>query len=295
MKILISRSAKNIGVLYHGTLKESLVHMLRTGMMNLASGKLRNVEDRFSKGRLFYASFTRSRDCTYFDFADCDAIMEIDGTALSNLYRIEPIDYYDNPKKRDVDLLDPDRRGEAEERLLSDKPQLPILKYIKHVYFIQPGVFEQTSKLHQLADPTGKDMASILLVLKKNGITYSFYPTLKDWRKRRSQFSAVITPKATPTRKVRKLDKDIYADTLALLHCLQNTMSDTDRDLLNRIVKNSSKVDMLVLNTLDYTNMSTYNTQNTMASLAIKTVRLLKRMQLNSTNSIRSYLIKALS
>ena len=293
MKIIISNSAKALGVLYHGTTKERLVGILRTGQLELASGRLRDAEDRFAKDKLFYASFTRSKNCSYFDFADCDAILEVDGTSLSNTYKIEPIDYFDNPDKP-VTIIDANRRSEAEERLLADTPQIPIIKYVRHVYFLQQGVFEQTSRLHQLEDPTGNGMASILLVLKKNSIPYSFYPTLNDWRKRRGQFSAIITPKSTPTRKVRKLDRDIYADTLAFLHCLQNNMSDVDREILSRIVKNN-KVDMLVMNTLDYTNTSTYNAQNTMASLAIKTVRLLKRMQLNSTNSIRSYLIKALS
>lgn len=296
MKIIISNSSKSLGILYHGTDKEKLVNILRTGKLDLASGRLRDVEGHLSKDHLFYASFTRARDCSYFDFAEPNAIIAVDGQAISARYKITPVDYYSKIKGK-VDLLDPDRRAEAEERLLSDSPQIPIIKYIKHVYFIQEGVSYSPQPMQMArvdaANITGTGMASILLVLKKNNIPYSFYPTLKDWRLRRGEFSAVIDPTSVRTQRVRRLDKEAYKETKALLHCLQGKMLAADREVLTSIIRRN-KTEMLMLNVLDNTNHSQYNAQNNIAVLATKTVRLIKRMGLKSKADIKDFIVKAL-
>lgn len=293
MKIIISNSAKSLGVLYHGTTKERLVSILRTGKLELASGRLRESEDRFAKDRLFYGSFTRSRNCSYLAFAECNAILEVDGDALSNSYKIEPIDYFDNPNAP-TDILDSSRRSEAEERLLSDTPQLPILKYIRNVYFIQAGnIYNPKPMIMQHTDSAnieGQGMASILLLLKKNKIPYSFYPSIKDWQLKRSEFSAVISPTVERTRKVRSVDKAVYTNMVALLHCLQGTMTAGDKQALTTMLSNTLGLDTFLVNLLDNTNASLYNQQNNTAVLATKVVRLIKRMGLKSRSSIKYYI-----
>ena len=129
MKIIISRSGKALGDLYHKTSKSNAVDILRSGMLMLATGRVTGLEDALQSNYIYFASLTRSRTGSYHygeDGSKTDDIMfTLDGTALSNRYPIKPVDYWSgNPVNS---------RKEAEERLLSDKRDIPIIKYIKHL------------------------------------------------------------------------------------------------------------------------------------------------------------------
>lgn len=169
VELHLSLSASQRGELYHYTDKARALRMLRSGKLRLAIGQAMASEYAFMRGRIYSASFTRSRFGAFhmnLEYSSYDSVMlTFDGDKLSENYKIIPIDFFgDNgAQKRSKG------KSEAEERLVSNKPEIDVIRYLKRVDFIRTPEAEETL--------TG----SFLLQLKKHKIPYAYYPTIKDW------------------------------------------------------------------------------------------------------------------
>ena len=207
MQMLLSVSARTLGDLYHATSLGSALSILRTGMLGLSTGRLTEVEDKHQRGNLYFASFTRSRVGGYhFDFGykTNTVILTIDGTALSHNNKIVPVDYFSGEK----------RKTEAEERLISNKPSIEVLNFIKRVDILQKPNAQE------------RGIASLVLQLKKQGIPYSFYANSQDWMQRRGEYYPTEMTAAKPKNSVG--DKYTYSDLFRLYKVLRTDIADLD-------------------------------------------------------------------
>lgn len=209
MKIIISNSAKSLGDLYHFTGIDALNRILLSGNLGLASGRMQGIESQLQNGALFFASFTRSRTGYYHYSTDgkdrSGVIITLDGTRMSDTYKFASVDYWSGSTGRS--------RSEAEERLLSDKQEIPILKFIKSVDFVHEGSNLKKStlpmskyKVHDTGNREGVGQASALLRLKKYKIPYKYFSNMKDWAFRRNEYSD-IGPKTVH----REAARDTYS------------------------------------------------------------------------------------
>jgi len=118
------REAKQVGILYHYTIYENAVDILKDS--NLKSG--------MSDDNLSSVSFTRDKNFhkqhrTLSKFMEPQCRFTFDGDKLSNKYKISP---YVQGALSDVDPFAKSKKGfEAEERITSDKPfTIPLNNYL---------------------------------------------------------------------------------------------------------------------------------------------------------------------
>lgn len=209
--IFISLSAKQVGELYHYTGKPALLKILRSGKIALSAGRGMLVEHKHQSGRNYFASFTRSRFGGYHYhenghtsvYDNTGVMITVDGNKLSQREKIEPIDYWE---KRGSTLPSDNRNKEYEERLVSNRDEIPFLYAVKRVDFIQRGVHGETetygfdkgkfslkeNERHQ------RQLGSIILQLKKHNIPYAFYDSMDDWARKRNPYT-YIGPKDVET------------------------------------------------------------------------------------------------
>ena len=216
MEICLSLSAKSIGVLYHATTKEKAVSILRSGNMILATGRAVGAEEKIQSDSIYFASFTRSRTGQYHYGTDGSktntVILTVDGTALSARYKLRPVDYWNNSAAI--------RRSEAEERLVSDKRAVPILKYIKRIDVVMPAVANSRHALSPSevkASRTG--LSTLAYFAKKLGVPIGFYNSALDWSLKRNEFSPVAKLPA-PSRE-KYVDSYDYKHLATLLSALK--------------------------------------------------------------------------
>ncbi len=284
MKILISNSAKHLGTLYHGTSKTALNSILRSGELRLSVGRLAHIEDIHARDRLFFVSFTRSRMSKYLLEPEIKVIIELDGDALSSKYKIVPVDYHADLKNK-VRLLDSDRRSEAEERLISDLPAIPIIPYIKHIYFISEGNSYNRSNDQQLYKDSkiNEGMAPILTQLKLKKIPYSFYSSVEGWRSKRGEFSALFTPKPFIKRHTATVNKKAYMNFLSLLHTLQGIATTEERKVTGKFINGMGTAEAM-------RDILLHQNENTsLKPVAIKLSRVFKRLGIVSPRQLTDY------
>lgn len=202
--ILISLSAKQVGELYHYTGKPALLKILRSGKLALSTGRGMLVEHKHQSGRSYFASFTRSRFGGYHYhengstsvYENTGVMITIDGNKLSQREKIEPIDYWE---KKGSTLPSDNRNKEYEERLVSDKEEIPFLHAVKRVDFIQRGVhgdietygFDKGKFSLKENESHQRQIGSIILQLKKHRIPYAFYDSMDDWARKRNPYTYI--------------------------------------------------------------------------------------------------------
>lgn len=247
MEVLVSLSAKRLGDLYHYTSIDSFLAMLSSGTVTLSSGRAQNVEETFQGKYSFFLSLTRSRTGDY-HVGKKDAIMlTFDGDKLSNKYKFASVDYWGGRAHK--------RRSEAEERLLSDQVELPILGYLKQVDLIhssagvrmvgfEPGPKDKTN--------VGYGLVKIESFLKRNKIPYEFYPDMKSWIIKRGQYTP-IAPKSVGRKTRTRGSGSSYEILKGFLSILQDPVEKMDRKTKDRFVdigahaRNWSDLTMLLM------------------------------------------------
>lgn len=123
-------------ILYHYASVPSIINILKTNTLKLSSSLSKKIESDYSKGKYFYFSTTRSRVGAYhFSHGSKKALphtavlLKLDGRALSSVVSGTPTDYWG----RDFRKISP-TKNEMEDRILSDKPEIPnAKKYILSV------------------------------------------------------------------------------------------------------------------------------------------------------------------
>lgn len=264
MRILISSSGKAVGTLYHFTRRIALHKILVSGNLDLSFGRAQRSEDEFSKDKLFFASFARSRTGEYHMDRDMGAIIEVDGDMLSHKYKIVPVDYFNQGKTE----------KETEERLLSDHESIPFLKYIKRVDFLYARSVYNESKL-------GEDMLTIIRILKQRKIPYAWYPDAKHWVLRKGAFQ-VSASQLKPFSDYKKKPSHYVLDSVRLLLSILtrpfSELSAGDRRILGELkTAEDVKFFWLLLSDAKKPNSEQYT-----RSIAVKVLRVLKRLSIRN-------------
>lgn len=151
-------TAKATAVLYHGTGIIAASKILTQDKFLLKPSDGTEAEDILAGGRSgYYLSCARSMLSEYIQNLGQSwlCILELDGTALSTKYRIRPVDYWAGMN-----------RDEMEDRVWSQAPAIPALRYIKRVYVSVPDSMNDTQR---------KAIRNIALSCKRANLEVKFY------------------------------------------------------------------------------------------------------------------------
>ena len=110
-------------VLYHYTSTHNAARVLKTGQFELSSVVGNRSEEQYAPaGYPYFFSTTRSKTGDYHRYVGSSAVMFVlNGQWLQQRYKVKPIDYWNRAW-----LHSPDRSREAEDRVFSKNPVIPI-------------------------------------------------------------------------------------------------------------------------------------------------------------------------
>lgn len=304
MWVNLSLSAKQLGELYHMTAKASLLQILRSGNFKLAASRLVNGEHPYSAGKNYFASFTRSRYGAYHYRQNLEpspnfggwAILTVDGDALSENFKFVPVDYWQSRGER------LDKYKEVEERLISDRPEIPIIKYIKRVDFIQfpnSTYLDDTGgrlTLEKINRPSIQEeyMGSIILQLKKHHIPYGFFSSSKDWARRRGEFSFVGNKKPffpdtyQPDNRDREANKGLIVLMEAVSDKPYSELSKAAKDLCINAYRSPDREAKFLGSYMCF--VKPVDGQEIQAPMMRRLIRTFKRRGFNTTREVAKFL-----
>lgn len=130
MKVMISLAGS--AILYHLTDLRHAVTAMRNDKFTLAPVISNEVEAKHSAGN-YFLSLARSKDNDYFrknTFGSNKVVFVLDGQLLNANYKIKPVNYWSTGNSTD---------DETEDRLFANSRNIPCLKYVKEVHFVQEG------------------------------------------------------------------------------------------------------------------------------------------------------------
>lgn len=153
---------------YHYTSVHNAADIMKTGTFKLARSTGNKSEEQYAlPGFDYFFSTTRSKVGDYHRYVGGGAVMfVIDGRWLTQRYKSKPIDYWDRSW-----LTTPDRTREAEDRVFSKTPTIPI-----------GGVTEIHVYLREQDEWKSPLTRGILLAGKKRGIPTYLYDNEQAWR-----------------------------------------------------------------------------------------------------------------
>lgn len=108
--------------LYHFTNTANAGRIIQDNRFFLSMASAAESDEDINKSHLFYLSLTRTRSNAFADKAH-GVMFEMDGRALESRYKLAPVDYWGDHKY-----------SEAEERILTDKPNIPATPFIIAVH-----------------------------------------------------------------------------------------------------------------------------------------------------------------
>lgn len=212
---------------YHYTSIANAASIMSTNSFNL-SPSIHGTESNFTKkGKYYYLSTARSRVNAFNNDAQKSAVtFKLDGNKLAQRYTGRPVNYFGS------------QRDETEDRILSDKPTIPALPYIKEVAILYHVTYhasqgENSSKLF------GKDILTIIKICEDNNIPYYIYSTKKDFELNNK--NASIQPnretlnKDKPIKPSRPIPKDNWINGLLELLSDNETISYNAKSVLTDI------------------------------------------------------------
>lgn len=308
MKVQLSLSARQRGELYHYTSADKALSILRSGKFELSSAKGIMVEGSKSGGKGYFASLTRSRFGGYHYkpggrpsmYGIAQVLITLDGDKLSENYKIIPVDYWGKRGETDPSL---ESSKEVEERLVSDKHFVEILKYIKRIDFILAGSYHEVQQdifgrkelkvYNDNADSQSRYIGSVVLQLKKHHIPYGFFPSMDDWAKKRGEFSYFGKKGVDVTGKSpRGTNPRSYRDMKSLMGALSDLpyeeLDKKGKDICDMASRYPQDIGA-ILN--DYENArkpASYNQE--LHDLAVRISRMLTRAGLNTREQIQKFL-----
>lgn len=155
-------------VLYHYTGTKHAYEILQSGEFQLSSVTGTQAEKQYApEGYDYFFSTTRTRTGDYHRYVGTSAVMFVlDGNWFSQRYPVKPIDYWERSW-----LHAPDRTREAEDRVFSKEPNIPIAG-VKQVHVLIKEQNEFRSPLTR----------KLLILAKKQGIPAYLYIDERAWR-----------------------------------------------------------------------------------------------------------------
>lgn len=156
-------------VAFHYTRLPSALKILTTGQFELSS-VLGSAEQQYApKGQFYFFSTTRTRHGGYHDFVGDDAVLFVlDGNWFNRHYQSKSVDYWLNR-----DPSQPHhRQHEAEDRVFSKDPTIPIGGITAIHVYVSPSAEEQTKARAR----------QVLIAAKKQSIPVHLYNDIKAWK-----------------------------------------------------------------------------------------------------------------
>lgn len=120
-------------LLYHLTSQVNAVNILKTNKFQLKPSEGTSSEEELSSG--YYLSTTRSRVGAYVtrNISNSSVLFVLDGLKLNHRYKIKPVDYW-QIRDSSPELLT--QSDETEDRVLTQKPMIPAIPYIREVHVV---------------------------------------------------------------------------------------------------------------------------------------------------------------
>lgn len=166
-------------ILYHYSGIHTIVNILKTNTIKLSSSLSKKIESDYSKGKYFYFSTTRSRVGSYHFSHDMKqslqhtvALLKLDGRALSSVVSGGPSDYWG----RDFRLASPTKH-EMEDRILSDKPEIPNAKK----YILSVECFYNEDDQPKYDAGRHNQIKEVVTLCLEMGIEVNLYLTQQDF------------------------------------------------------------------------------------------------------------------
>lgn len=156
---------------YHVTTPHNAYQILSNDEFKL-SYKINNGTDQAMTGnKMYYLSTTRSRHGNYHRHWTVMVMFELDGRGLGRNYKSVPVDYWNY----DTYEINNDS-DEMEDRLVTNKPTIPALKYIRKCYI--------------LLEPQGRNEYSfeVYRMCRKNKIPVFVYDDKKEFKRLSSNY-----------------------------------------------------------------------------------------------------------
>ncbi|CAB4133497.1 ASCH domain containing protein [uncultured Caudovirales phage] len=155
-------------VLYHYTGTLNALEVLQSGEFKLSSVTGTQSEKQYApEGYPYFFSTTRTRVGDYHRYVGSSGVMFVlDGNWFGQRYPVKPIDYWERAWQHA-----PDRSREAEDRVFSQEPAIPI-DGVKQIHVL---IKEQ----HDWRSPATR---KLLILSKKRGIPVFLYDDEAAWR-----------------------------------------------------------------------------------------------------------------
>lgn len=212
-------------VLYHYAGIRAALNILNTKHFELSSVTGNKSEEQYApKGHPYFLSLTRTRVGDYHRYVGTGGVLFVlDGTWFNRNHKVTPIDYWERSWQHS-----PDRSREAEDRVFSKTPTLPI---------------DSVQEVHVLLKEQDKwrspEARQLMIAAKKSGIATYFYVDEKNWRLLNKAKSIGVRDAGNvlagqmPTKQMYSPERDYLEPWLELIY--KNNKADlTDRAEKNR-------------------------------------------------------------
>ena len=155
-------------VIYHYTGIRPALRILQAGNFALSRSTGNKSEEQYAPpGYDYFFSTTRSKTGDYHRMVGNGAVMFVlDGQWFNQRYKVKPVDYWDRAW-----LSSPDRTREAEDRVFSKTPEIPI-----------NGVREIHAYINEHNAWRSPELRMMLLAAKQRGIPIYLYDDETAWR-----------------------------------------------------------------------------------------------------------------
>ena len=195
-------------VLYHATGVHHIVDILKSNSFQLTPSVGTSADLWHTKsGKLYFMSFTRHKHGAYTTAHPGFGILKLNGRKLSQNYKGTAIDYWRDPKGEPV----PARSQESEDRLFSDKPNIPnAKKYIEEI--------------HVMVDPNDLRWPviwrNLLILCKKSSIPLYLYEGKNDFMNQNKKNAISLDIKT-----LKATEKPNYYSSSSVLRILKRDLS----------------------------------------------------------------------
>jgi hypothetical protein len=207
-------------ILYHFASIRSALSILNSKHFELSSVTGNRSEEQYApKGHPYFLSLTRTRVGDYHRYVGTGGVLFVlDGTWFNRNHKVTPIDYWERAWQHS-----PDRSREAEDRVFSKTPTLPI---------------DSVQEVHVLLKEQDKwrspEARQLMIAAKRSGIATYFYVDEKNWRLLNKNKSISVADAGgvlggqMPTKPMYSPERDYLEPWLELIY--KNNKADlTDR------------------------------------------------------------------
>jgi hypothetical protein len=156
-------------IVYHYTNLHAATKILTTGVFQLSSD-IGSIESQYApEGYSYFLSTTRTKLGGYHDYIGDSAVMFVlDGNFYNQQYRGKSVDYWGNRNP----TQDHHRAHEAEDRIFSKKPTIPISGVTEVHIYVNPAAEDKIKAWGRKA----------IIAAKTKGITTYFYTDKIAWK-----------------------------------------------------------------------------------------------------------------